>query len=292
MSMAIASDRLRVEFAEPGVAPNTTTRFDRAGFVTQVTLDGRHTFCSREPDNLPHPSTGGVGLCSEFRFGDAALEAPLGARFPKFGIGLLTRDMDGPYTFHHNYPCEPFPISVDATGSAVTFDTAPVECLGYAARTVKELRVAGNELLMTMTFENVGARPIAFQEYCHNFCTIDRLPIGEEYYLAMPVSPQDDKAPMNGVALCGRGHGVGFNGYSNAPSMFNIDAAEVAGPAPFTWTLTHRNTTASISETVSVLPVKIIVWTIDHIISPEIICQFKADPGESVTWTRRWTFDA
>ena len=42
MSILLRSDRLKVEIAEPGLFPNVTTRFDRAGFVTQVTLDGRH----------------------------------------------------------------------------------------------------------------------------------------------------------------------------------------------------------------------------------------------------------
>ncbi len=114
MSIILESDRLKVEITEPGVYPNTMTRFDRAGFVTQVTLDGRHQFCTREPTNVPHPPTGGVGLCSEFQSGEPALEAPMGAQFPKLGVGLLTKDLEGRYVFHHRYPCDPFPISFDA----------------------------------------------------------------------------------------------------------------------------------------------------------------------------------
>ena len=290
MTIVIQSDRLTVEIAEPGLPPNTTTRFDRAGFVTQVTLDGKHRFCSREPDNLPHPSSGGCGLCSEFRSAEPALEAPMGAQFPKFGIGLLTKTLEGPYVFHHKYPCEPFAISVEATASTVAFDTAPKECLGYAAHLTKVLSVASNELTMTMTFENVGRRPIAFDEYCHNFITIDHLPIGPEYYLSMPIVDQDGKSAKTGVALIGKGHGVGFACYSNEPSSLDIDGSEIIGEAPFTWKLAHEKTPASISETASILPSRIIVWAIDHIISPEVICHFKVAPGESVTWMRRWAF--
>lgn len=291
MSIVIGSDRLQVEIAEPGVSPNTTTRFDRAGFVTQVTLDGKHKFCSREPDNLSHPCSGGYGLCSEFRFNEPVSEALMGGQFPKFGVGLLTKTLEGRYVFHHKYPCEPFAISFEATASSAVFDTAPRECLGYALHNTKRLEVAGNELIMTMTVENVGARPIAFGEYCHNFVTIDYLPLGPDYYLSMPVASQDGKAAQSGVALMGKGHGVGFCGYSNAASMFIIDDSEVISAAPFSWKLTHRGTAASISETVSVLPARIMVWAIDHIISPEIICNLEAAPGESVTWARRWTFD-
>ena len=215
----------------------------------------------------------------------------MGAQFPKFGVGLLTKDLDGRFLFHHKYPCEPFAISVDAAESVVIFDTAPMECLGYAVHNIKRMEVVANELEMTMTFENVGQRSIAFGEYCHNFVTIDRLPIGEDYYLSMPVSTQDGKPPRAGVALYGKGTGVGFVCYSNAPSMLLIDGSEVTGQAPFTWSLTNMSTPASIAETVSVLPARIVVWAIDHIISPEVACHFEVDPGESVSWTRRWTFD-
>jgi hypothetical protein len=163
--------------------------------------------------------------------------------------------------------------------------------LGYAVHGTKRLQVAANQLAMTMTFENVGRRAIAFDEYCHNFVTIDRLPIGEDYYLSMPVSNQDGRPAKGGVALQGKGNGVGFLTYSNAPSFYDIDGSEVTREAPFTWKLTHRSTTAAISETVSVVPARIIVWTIDHIISPEIACRFEVAPGQSVSWTRRWTFD-
>lgn len=67
MSISLSSDRLKVEIALPGQEPNTTNRFDRAGFITQVTLDGRYKFCTREPDNLAHPCSGGIGLCSEYQ---------------------------------------------------------------------------------------------------------------------------------------------------------------------------------------------------------------------------------
>ncbi|MBE3039355.1 MAG: hypothetical protein IMZ62_11155, partial [Chloroflexi bacterium] len=38
------SQRLEVEISTPGAAYHST-RFDWSGFITQVTLDGAHTFC-------------------------------------------------------------------------------------------------------------------------------------------------------------------------------------------------------------------------------------------------------
>lgn len=291
MSILLSSGRLAAEIAEPGVWPNTTTRFDRAGFVTQVMLDGKYAFCTVEPGDLWHPGTGGMGLCSEFKCPVPAEEAPVGGRFPKPGVGLLTREDDKPYRFYHPYPCEPFDVSAERLGTGVTFVTSPRPCMGYALRNTRRVQVDGNRLTMTVTVENTGEKPVAFDEYCHNFVTIEHLPIGPDYYLAMSVTPQDGKGPLSGVSLKGLGSGFTFSRYSGEASMIEAAGGEIRHDVPFRWTLTNKNSPASISEEVSVTPSKAAVWAIDHIISPEIFCHFEVPPGSSASWTRIWTFD-
>lgn len=97
MAINIRTESLSVEIELPGVGFNNTTRFDRAGFITQVTLDGKYDFCTLEPTNLNHPSTGGVGLCNEIRCLSAFEDAEVGRRFAKFGVGLLTKPDDERY---------------------------------------------------------------------------------------------------------------------------------------------------------------------------------------------------
>ena len=70
----LESSRLRLEIAEPGERPNTGFRFDRAGFIADVILDGGMHFGAAEPRNLIHPCSGGRGFCSEYRF-DCSNEA-------------------------------------------------------------------------------------------------------------------------------------------------------------------------------------------------------------------------
>ena len=86
----LKSYRLCVEITYPGQAPNTTYRFDRAGFITEVVLDGTHRFCATEPNNLSHPSSGGRGICNEYIF-DVSGKASVGEHFPKLGVGLLKK---------------------------------------------------------------------------------------------------------------------------------------------------------------------------------------------------------
>ncbi len=290
MKIILETERLKVEVAAPGESPNTTTRFDRAGFVTQVTLDNKYEFCTREPDNLSHPCTGGIGLCSEFKLQKPAQEAPLGAQFPKLGIGLLTKDLEGGYVHHHKYKYEPYDISFESTQTSVTFITEPNPCMGYAARQIKKLEVQGNQLTMTMSVENVGAESLDFTEYCHNFISIEHLPIGDNYHLGMSIASQDEKAPKRGDALVGNGNGFTFKHYSNSPSMMIVNEEEINDDTPFIWKLTHKKSPAWISEEVSNKPAFVALWTIDHIISPEVMCSFEISPGQKATWTRKWTF--
>lgn len=290
MSIILKNDRLTVEIAKPGEAPNTTRRFDRAGFVTQVTLDGKHTFCSREPDNLPHPSTGGYGLCNEYRLPAPALEAGVGEKFPKPGIGIMTKDIDGKFVMYHQYPCDDYDIDITCTDTSATFCTKAKPCMGYAISQTKVLMLDGNQLRMEIELKNVGDVKLEFDEYCHNFVTIDRLPIGPDYFISLPVTSQVGKSTKSGIALVGKENGVGFAEYSNEPTLFDIDGSEFIGEAPFTWKLTHQKTSAAVSETVSLMPEKMVIWTIDHIVSPEAICHFELEVGEAASWSRTWTF--
>lgn len=83
-------------------------RFDWNGFITQVTLDGKHTFCV--PEALePGRGTGGCGLCGEFGIHDPLGydETPIGEYFPKIGAGLLKRPDSEPYDFFRKYEAVP-----------------------------------------------------------------------------------------------------------------------------------------------------------------------------------------
>ena len=83
--ITIESNRLSVTIAEPNQECNTC-RFDRAGFITQVTLDGEYEFCTKE-----YGGTNGMGLCSEIKFDPLSVSAPVGGKFLKPGVGITRR---------------------------------------------------------------------------------------------------------------------------------------------------------------------------------------------------------
>ncbi len=293
----LQSDRLRVEMPMPGVAPNTSLRFDRAGFISEVELDGMVRFCASEPKNLSHPTSGGRGLCNEYRF-DVSPDLAVGEYFPKFGIGLIRKEEEGKYVFHRKYKdVVPFEVKVESSRDKAVFTTEPNLCQGYAMKTVKTVSVEDNRLIMTITAENTGEKTITMQEFCHNFISIDGMAIGSDYRLELPQCPDLGNERLRNRSggkfgsMRGCGKGITFCEYSAIDTDYLIDVDQVED-RPFNWIMSHKGAKARVSCVEENKPAMIAIWAVDHMFSPEIIHGFELEPGNNHQWTRSWEFDA
>jgi hypothetical protein len=314
------SDRLHVDIAPPGTAYQGT-RFDWTAFITQVTLDGRHTFCVPESYE-PGQGTGGVGLCNEFGI-DVPIgydDAQPGDRFPKLGIGLLVRD-EAPYRFAHPYEiAERFPIQIETAADQARFTVEPLACRGYAARLVKTVSVQDAQLAIEYRLENVGSQALRTVEYCHNFIGIDGHSIGPDYCLRVPYPIQFEPLPpgmlrqalpgvlrkvapdwllrrilegmiqRRGSILVAEGSELTLNAvperafYRRLLGYSQTDQAQ--------WALTHTPSGVGIRETDDFAPARVAVWGTTHVISAEIFVSLDLQPGEVQTWSRRYQFTA
>jgi len=274
----LSSDRLAVEITEPG-AVYRGSRFDWTGTAVQVTLDGRHTFCGAEPPG----GTGGVGLHNEFGL-FAAIgydEAAPGEKFPKMGVGLLTRPDDGPYQFARPHEIEPFPMTASATGDAAQFTTEPRECRGYAARLVKRLAADGDTLRIGYELENTGAKPLETHEYVHNFLCLDGQPVGLDYRLSVPTMGLDWLTPPlradGGRITWAQAPAEAFYGrtseFSNAAPCWKLSCGGLA----------VRECTDRPWDTFA-------LWGTDTVVSPEAFVAVRVPPGGRMTWERTYTF--
>jgi hypothetical protein len=315
--LAIHSSRLGVEIARPG-AIYSASRFDWTAFITQVTLDGQHTFCVPESYDIDK-STGGSGLCSEF-----GIEAPIGyddcppgETFPKLGIGLLVRPDDGPYVFMKPYTIQQqFPVKIDQGEDCVTFTVEPLETRGYAARTIKRLTVHDNRLEVDVTLENVGQKPIRTTEYSHNFLGIDQMAMGPDYILrlAAPVQAMDvskiyrkflpwylrilpkgiinpmirDRVAQGNRALRIDGAEISLTETPTSPFYLRLEGQPKAdGPQ---WELEYRPAGIKVRESDDFTPLHVAVWGAGHVISAEVFIDLNVQPGESVHWVRQYEF--
>jgi hypothetical protein len=293
----LASDRLTVEIAPPGTA-YARTRFDWTAFVTQVTLDGKHTYCVPE-DPDPDKGTGGIGLCNEFGI-DQPIgydDAQPGECFPKLGIGVLERADASPYTFMRPYTiAERFPIQIETTDTSAQFVIEPVACRGYAARLNKRVTVEGAALQIAYRLENVGQKPIVANEYCHNFCGIDGHLLGPDYNLRLPYPIQFEPLPQ---ALAGhtpsdvlvvQERALWLRETPQRP--FYRRFAGFAQTGQPQWELVHAPSGVGMREIDDFAPCRVALWGTRHVISTEVFKALDVQPGETETWTRRWEFYA
>ncbi len=293
----LQSNRLKVEISEPMEGSNRGFRFDHAGFVSEVELDGLARFCASEPKNLRHPSTLGRGLCNEYKF-DVSGEVGVGEWFPKFGVGLFRKWQDKNYHFDDTYPVtQLFPIHVSSNESEAVFVTEPVLCLGYALKAVKTIRVADNRLLMEIEATNAGDRPILqMAEYCHNFISIDGMALGSDYQLDLPQCPDfGEERLFNSLqrkgSFRGRGRGVTFCEFTAVDTDLPVDIDTVDRSEPFTWTLRHLGARAQVFCEHGFAPGEVSIWAVDHMVCPEISNVVDLAPGETKRWSYQWTFE-
>ena len=286
----IESSRLRVEIARPHLPPATTTRFDRAGFITEVVLDGVHRFCATEPNNLSHPSSGGRGLCCEYAF-DVSHEAEIGGLFPKPGVGLLRKTADTPYYFANDYQVMPCEIGFTQTPDSVSFVTAPQPCMGYALSQTRSVAVQGNTLTMDVELTNAGDKRFDAREYCHNFITINGMAIGPDYVVQSPQFPNFGDALLDGM-LRGAGRGFTFAPYAPPASFMRIEDALLPLSGPLEWTMTNAAAKARIRAKEEIALCGVAIWAVDHMVSVESFHALSLDPGQTGRWQRSWTFES
>ena len=292
--ITIESNRLSVTIAEPNQECNTC-RFDRAGFITQVTLDGEYEFCTKE-----YGGTNGMGLCSEIKFDPLSVSAPVGGKFLKPGVGILTKIDEHPYIFMRNYPTLPFPISVENRGYQAVFRTTPIDIEGYAIRQKKTVTVYENRLRMDYEYENIGRKDVDFTEYVHNFVSLNHTMVDENYVLSMPAMnipegpvamPRREEFGPSAVYVDSEGLKTGRADMHD--SMIFFDPAYVNHEVkPFSWTVYSRANSLSITEKDSFDPAFMNVWTVGEIISPEVFAHVVLEPGEVAAYHREWEFRA
>lgn len=294
----LTNDRLRVEISEPGERPNDTHRFDRAGYISNVVLDGDTHFGANEPMNLRHPSSGGRGLCCEFS-GDFSQGTAIGDYFPKLGVGLIKQDSNQGYRFDYTYPeVTPYPVSFTHTATSAEFVTEALPCRGIAATIRKTITIEDNRLILEGEITNVGERVIETEEYCHNFLSIDGMAISPDYRLELPDMPDLGTERLEGWGgydhnnFIADGHAIRFDKCETDVSLSLLSTDGIAEQDTFTWKLLHKGAKASVTGIDSVKPTNLLLWATDHIVSPEIIQTIRIAPGESHQWKRCWIFEA
>jgi hypothetical protein len=286
-NIKIKSSVLTVEISKPGTF-YSGSRFDWTGFITQITLNGKHHFCVDE-SLIKGFGTGGRGLCNEFGIHEPIgyEEARVGECFPKLGIGLLEKKSDEPYDFFEAYAISPYEVDVKSDANRVSFMSKSCSCRGYAARLQKNIEIIDNRMEIHYTLENTGDKTLDTTEYVHNFVSIDDADIGPHNRLSFSFELTGNNVPDVFRVM---GNSIEWRRIPDKEFYWTPRGFE--GHSSSWWRLENKNTGVGMQETCSFPVLKAAIWGKTHVVSPEMFIHLLLKPGEVKTWTRSYEFFA
>ncbi len=287
----IGGDRLKLQVVRPGSDIYSKTRFNWNCFINSIMLDGQIEFAEPEQRDQSRTTSYGAGLCSEYQHPAAIEAARMGEEYPRLGNGYLLKT-EKPYNFMIPEPCRPFPTTWTVAKDSVTFVTDMALCQGFAGREEKTVKVSGNTVTIHTKLTNYGKRDIVAQEYNHNFLSLGGEAISPDYTMSVPGFANLEGGKFMGDNLYGddKEQCLKLRRLPDKPYMTFLDTVK-EGFAPYSYKLTSKNSTLSITETDSFVPARAVVWGVEHCMCCEVFVQVDVKPEQSQEWTRTWTFD-
>ena len=316
--IGLENERLKVEIAKPGTV-YAGSRFDWTGFITQVYLDKKHTFCAYE-DRVPGNGSGGIGICNDFGLNKPIGydEAAVGENYLKVGLGNVKK-LEAPKAFIHmvgHEITEKAEITWENDDTSVSFHAVNPDCRGYRTDLKKKISIDGNRLRIDYTLKNIGAKTIDTEEYTHNFLAIDGKPLGKGYQVdvafeadnqgreelgamltmapmimpGVPVGMHRDVLALgvedNGMAL--ENHRLTFGDAVIGQFYARGNTVDNSGAH---FRLTELSSGAYIEESDSFEAPYMALWGTADCIAIEAFHNITLLPGEETSWTRTYTFD-
>ena len=291
MSVQINNEYLSLEINTPGEVYHGA-RFDSTGQIVQITYLNRHTFCTSETLNENLNNSQGRGLYNEFGI-DKAIgykRCKIGESFPKIGVGELTKVNDKPYDFFYNYEVKPYSFTFEAEKECISFmcKSSPGSIFPFILE--KKVSLDKNNFTIHYTLYNSGSEEIRTNEYVHNFLSINKKVINEDYRLnvSFPLYPDKFTTTVNpDEAVCFEQDCFTWN--SNPTKPFYFKNIETINEAVGTWTLVHLGGKVGITEISDLNVQQINLWGHAHVVSPEIFIEVNVAPGKSFSWKRTFT---
>lgn len=268
------------------------SRFDLSGNIFQVTLNGKHTFCTTEKKEH-HPNSG-FGLVNEFDirqpFNYASAKA--GSWFHKIGVGELLKNEEEPYNFFKKYEKTDLNYSVLTKGSdQIIFQAVSADIRGMKYQYIKRISITNNQLLIEYNLQNIGSHSFGTTEYVHNFMAINHRNIDASYRLKInqKIEPDQFNESVNTEKLIGfKQHELTWK--ATPVSDFFISGLTGSLQKCNGWTLENHEEKAAVSEVVNFDCTQLNLWGTTHVVSPELFFTTMLLPGHVAVWSRRYTF--
>ncbi len=265
------------------------SRFDWTGKITTVKFN-KKLVSSIERTDVSNDIDFGKGFYNEFGITNPIgfEDTEIGGWFHKIGVGLLKKS-DDEYGFFKKYEIKPASFQIDFKTDSIQLTCTSKVINGYGYQLKKIIKLLKDGFVINYKLKNTGTITIETDEYNHNFLSLDRDLIGENYKLKFPfhLNPYNFEEQVNEeekVKILERE--IGFSGTPKEPFFFsNLTGSERIKAG---WKLTNINKKLSIEEIVDFNTNKVNLWGWKHVISPEIFFKINLKPGDSFKWSRTY----
>lgn len=303
-SLTIGNGQIVVHIAPPGAnAFYRGTRFDQAGVVTSLKLNGREFygpwFDRTAPQVLDYTydATGAVvggpdsatsGPVEEFAPLDFAAKPGL---FVKIGVGTLRQPDTQPYDHYRHYEIvDAGKWTVTPAQTSVTFtQTLKGSETAYTYEKILRLMPGKPQLVIEHRLRNIGSKPINTTVYDHNFLRLVEGNAGTSITFPFPLTVANNLPPLDLIRVEGKTlsylrpmkpkERISFlvTGFDGTAADYNIAIRDtksgggvtIVGDQP----ITHLN-----------------IFAIDKVQSVEPYIAIDLAPGEEKRWAYIYTF--
>lgn len=278
----LRSGELKAELLTPWSKDYQRTRFAHTGFISGLWL-GDVCFTEEERSQSHQASTGGMGLCSEYKCSEIEMASEIGEEYLKVGVGVLKRT-EKPWRIVDEQRLAPLPTTVLAGDDTAVFECVSPMVNGYAYREKRTVTLQEQVIRQEYELENTGEKTLDIAEYCHNFVSLGGLATDETHHLDLYCAK---KLPSEeGSCFVTTESGAGWT--KPVEGSFSAPCEVTAVEQPCAWKLWSSRTAASISEQIDFTPSTVYLWGTEYCVSAEVYKPLQILPGQTARWSREW----
>lgn len=269
------------------------TRFDWSGVIASLRYAGHEFFGEWFEKHDPTKHDGIVGPVEEFVPEDGGLgycEATTGGTFIRIGVGVVRKPKEMEYQKFGTYEMvDSGKWSVAKATDSIEFRHELNGADGYSYEYAKLVRLGetGPKLCIDHKLKNTGTRPIATEQYNHNFFVIDSRTTGPEMRMRFPfeLRAEDHLKGLADVCHC---EIVFLRKFEKGESV--LTGLKVGtSSAPVCFAIENHKTRAGVRVTGDRALSRLVFWAMRKTICPEPYIALRVEPGHETTW--RWIYE-
>lgn len=278
----LKNGELKAEVLTPWSTRYNRTRFAHSGFVSGLWL-GDVCFTQAERAQTGQSTTGGIGLCSEYKCPCVEMDSAVGQEYLKIGVGVLVRT-ESPWSIVDEQRLSGLPTTVSVCEDAAVFECLSPMVNGYSYREKRTLVLKDQVLRQEIELANTGEKTLDISEYCHNFVSLGELSTDETHRLELFCARKLPSKPDQCFQTTP--YGAGWTG--PVKGSFSSPCEITSFTQPCAWKLTSSRTSASIAEMLDFEPLSMYLWGTEYCVSAEVYKGLQIQPGDTARWSREW----